>query len=115
MLKNAIEYVARGGTLLYYGVYSKEALVDVSPSKVFADEITIIEYVVNRVWANSCSQWFRSYSQMWCLPRSIQYLESRKVDVRGIVTHTFSLKDFRKALNAIRNKTCIKSTIVFDD
>lgn len=101
--------------MLYYGVYPKEALVDVSPSKVFADEITIIGYVVNRVWVNSYSPWFRSYSQMWCLPRSIQYLESRKVDVRGIVTHTFALKDFGKALDAMRNRTCIKSTIVFDD
>ena len=115
VLKDAIGYVARGGTLLYYGVYPKEALVDVSPSKVFADEITIIGYVVNRVLVNSCSPWFRSYSQMWCLPRSIRYLESRKVDVRGIVTHTFALKDFGKALDAMRNKTCIKSTIVFDD
>ena len=45
VLKDAIGYVARGGTLLYYGVYPKEALVDVSPSKVFGDEITIIGYV----------------------------------------------------------------------
>lgn len=41
--------MARGGTLLYYGVYLKEALVNVSPSKVFANEITIIEYVIIRV------------------------------------------------------------------
>ena len=39
----------RGGTLLYYRIYPKEALVDVSPSKVFTDKITIIGYVVNRV------------------------------------------------------------------
>ena len=45
VLKDSIGYVARGGTLLYYGVYPKQALVDVSPSKVFGDEITIIGYV----------------------------------------------------------------------
>jgi hypothetical protein len=33
---------ARGGKLVYYGVYEKEAVVNVSPSKVFGDEITII-------------------------------------------------------------------------
>ncbi len=52
---------------------------------------------------------------MWCLPRAIQYLETRKVDVRGIVTDTFALKDFNEALDAVRNKTCIKATIVYND
>ena len=50
---------------------------------------------------------------MWCLPRSIDYLESGKVNVQGIVSHTFPLKDFQKALDAVRNKSCIKATIVF--
>ena len=57
VLKDAIGYVARGGTLLYYGVYPKEALVDVSPSKVFEDEMTIIGYVSllrRDVGGNSC-------------------------------------------------------------
>jgi D-arabinitol dehydrogenase (NADP+) len=42
VLEKAIHYVHRGGKLIYYGVYEKEALVKVSPSKVFGDEITII-------------------------------------------------------------------------
>lgn len=52
---------------------------------------------------------------MWCLPRAIQYLESRKVDVRGIVTHTYALKDYGEALEAVRTKKCIKATILYDD
>ena len=44
VLNDAIEYVARGGKLVYYGVYPKNKLVGVSPSKVFGDEITIIGY-----------------------------------------------------------------------
>ena len=52
---------------------------------------------------------------MWCLGRSVRYLESRKVDVRGIVSDKFALKDFGKALDAVRNKTVIKAAIVFDD
>jgi D-arabinitol dehydrogenase (NADP+) len=47
--------------------------------------------------------------------RSVRYLESRMVDVRGIVDKTFRLEDFGKALDAIRNKGCIKAAIVFDD
>ena len=45
VLEKAIDYCARGGKLIYYGVYSKEALVKVSPSRVFSDEITMIGYV----------------------------------------------------------------------
>jgi D-arabinitol dehydrogenase (NADP+) len=51
---------------------------------------------------------------MWCLPRAVHYLETRKVDVRGIVTNTYNLEHFGEALDAIRNKTCIKATIIFD-
>lgn len=40
--ERAINFVAKGGKLMYYGVYKKEALVNVAPSKVFGDEITIV-------------------------------------------------------------------------
>lgn len=42
VLEMAIEFCTRGGTLLYYGVYEKDAFIRVSPSKVFMDEITIL-------------------------------------------------------------------------
>ncbi len=51
---------------------------------------------------------------MWCLPRAVDYLESRKVDVRGMVTHKFPLEQFEEALQAIRSRECIKATIVME-
>lgn len=57
---------------------------------------------------------FRSHSQMWCMPQSVKYLESRQVDVRGVVDRTFSLEEFGQALDAVRNKECVKAAIVFD-
>ena len=42
MLEKAIDYCTRGGKLIYYGVYEKEALIKVFPSRVFSDEITMI-------------------------------------------------------------------------
>lgn len=51
---------------------------------------------------------------MWCLPRAVHYLESRKVDVRGMVTHKFPLEQFGEALKAIKAKGCIKATIMMD-
>ncbi|TID27365.1 putative sorbitol dehydrogenase [Venturia nashicola] len=98
VLEMAIDFCARGGKLVYYGVYPKEALIAVSPQRVFSDEITMIG----------------SFSEMWCVGRSVKYLESRKVDVRGIVDKTFRLEQFGEALDAVRNKTCIKAAIVFD-
>ncbi|KAJ3542021.1 hypothetical protein NM208_g4318 [Fusarium decemcellulare] len=94
----AIDFVAKGGKLMYYGVYKKDALVNVSPAKIFKDEITIMG----------------SFSQMYCLQTSIDYLESGKVKVEGIVDRTFKLDQFAEALDAVRNKDCIKATIVMD-
>jgi D-arabinitol dehydrogenase (NADP+) len=51
---------------------------------------------------------------MWCVGRSVKYLERRKVDVRGIVDKTFKLEESRSALQAVQNKECIKAAIVFD-
>ena len=36
---DSIQYVARGGTLLIYGVYEDKARVSWPPSKIFLDEI----------------------------------------------------------------------------
>lgn len=49
---------------------------------------------------------------MWCLPRAVEYLDTRKIRVDGIVTHRYALEDFGKALDAIRNKQCIKAVII---
>ena len=50
---------------------------------------------------------------MWCLPRAVEYIESGKVDVKGIVTHKYSLEQFGEALEAIREKKCIKAAVMF--
>jgi D-arabinitol dehydrogenase (NADP+) len=42
LLERAIDYCTRGGKLVYYGVYEKSALINVSPQRVFSDEITMI-------------------------------------------------------------------------
>lgn len=96
MLNLAIDFCTKSGKVMFYGAYAPEDLIDISPGKIFRDEITILG----------------SFSQMWCLPRAVEYLESRKVDVRGVVTHTFPLEGFGDALDAVRTKKCIKAMIV---
>ena len=44
VIETAMGFCGRGGMLVLYGVYSTDALVEISPSKVFLDEITIIGY-----------------------------------------------------------------------
>lgn len=51
---------------------------------------------------------------MYCLQASIDYLESGKVKVEGIVDRTFKLEQFGEALDAVRNKHCIKAAIIMD-
>lgn len=51
---------------------------------------------------------------MYCMPRAVNYLESGVVKVNGIVDAKFRLEQFGEALDAIKNKKCIKAAIMFD-
>lgn len=52
---------------------------------------------------------------MYCMPRAVAYLDSRKIDVTGIVTHKFPLEKFGEALDSIRDKSAVKAAIIFED
>ncbi|RXW20185.1 hypothetical protein EST38_g5671 [Candolleomyces aberdarensis] len=92
---DAINYVRRGGTLMVYGVYSNEAIVKWSPAKIFGDEIKIIG----------------SFAQVHCFPRAVAYLESGKINVKGMVTDIYSIKDYHKALDKLNSKTACKIAV----
>jgi len=98
ILEDAIHYVRRGGTLVVYGVYSAAARVSWPPSKIFGDEITILG----------------SFSETYMFPAAIDYLDSGKVKVEGIVNKTYKLEQWGECLEAMKNKTAIKAAIVFD-
>lgn len=98
ILEDAIHYVRRGGKLVVYGVYSEAARVSWPPSKIFGDEITILG----------------SFSETYMFPATIDYLDSGKVKVDGIVNKTFKLEQWGECLESMRNKSAIKAAIVFD-
>jgi len=91
----AINYVRRGGSLMIYGVYSNSAQVHWSPAKIFSEEIRIIG----------------SFAQTNCFPRAIAYLDSGKVNVKGIITDEFPIKDFQKALDRMNSKEAVKVVV----
>ncbi|KAL5324164.1 hypothetical protein ACEPPN_008708 [Leptodophora sp. 'Broadleaf-Isolate-01'] len=98
ILEDAINYVRRGGKLVVYGVYSASARVSWPPSKIFGDEITILG----------------SFSETYMFPAAIDYLDSGKVKVEGIVNKTYKLEQWGECLEAMKNKTAIKAAIVFE-
>ncbi|KAJ3893592.1 chaperonin 10-like protein [Lentinula edodes] len=91
----SIQYVRRGGTLMVYGVYANDSLVHWSPSFIFANEIKIIG----------------SFAQMNCFPRAIAYLDSGKVKVNGMVTDTFTIKQYQQALEKLTSRTALKVVV----
>lgn len=92
---NAIHYVRRGGTLMVYGVYARSAMVHWSPAKIFGDEIRIIG----------------SLAQKAAFPRALAYLDSGKLNVKGIVTDIYPIKDFQKALDKMNSREAVKVVI----
>jgi len=95
LANESINYVRRGGTLMIYGVYENKALVHWPPSKIFGDEITIIG----------------SFSQAYCFPRAVAYLDSGKVRVKGMVTDIFKLEDYQLALDKMNSRGALKIAI----
>ncbi|KAF8886555.1 chaperonin 10-like protein [Infundibulicybe gibba] len=92
---DAINYVRRGGTLMIYGVYSKDALVHWAPSKIFGDEIRIIG----------------SFAQTHCFARAVAYLDSGKINTKGMVTDSYSIRDYQKALDKMNSKEAVKVVV----
>eukprot|EP00914_Ancora_sagittata_P019231 GHVO01038385.1.p1 GENE.GHVO01038385.1~~GHVO01038385.1.p1 ORF type:complete len:145 (+),score=18.63 GHVO01038385.1:3-437(+) len=95
LANESINYVRRGGTLLIYGVYENKAKVSWAPSKIFGDEIKIIG----------------SFSQTYCFPRAVAYLDSGKVKVKGMVTDVYKLDGFQAALDKMGSRGALKIAI----
>lgn len=95
LANDSINYVRRGGTLMIYGVYENSALVHWPPSKIFGDEIKIIG----------------SFSQTFCFPRAVAYLDGGKINVKGMVTDVYKLDNFQDALDKMNSRTALKIAI----
>lgn len=49
VLEKAFDLCSKGGTLLVYGVYPPSARMNISPSRIFLEEITILGYVLTKL------------------------------------------------------------------
>ena len=99
VLEDSINYVRRGGKLAVFGVYSSAARVSWSPSKILGHQISIVG----------------SIAEVIRFPVAVDYLESRKVDVKGVVNRTFRLEQWGECLQSLKDGETVKAAIVFDE
>ena len=52
-----------------------------------------------------------SFSQAYCFPRAVAYLDSGKVRVKGMVTDSFKLEEWQQALDKMNSRAAVKIVI----
>ena len=87
-LEDAIDMVRKGGSVMMFGVPSKGAMLDVDMSKIYSKELTLVT----------------SYAASDKDTReALDLLKSSKIDVKQLITHTYSISDTQKAFDHARS------------
>ncbi len=86
-LDDALDMVRKGGTVMMFGVPSKGAKLDLDMSKVYSKEITLITS-----YAASDSD----------TKEALSLIESSQINVKQLITHTYSISDSQKAFDHAR-------------
>jgi L-iditol 2-dehydrogenase len=81
-LKDAIDFVRKGGTIVMFGVPSKGAIVDLDMSKVYSKSITI----VNSYAASDMDT-----------KNALEKISSKQINVTQLITHKYKLNECQKA------------------
>ncbi|MGI0064326.1 MAG: zinc-dependent dehydrogenase [Nitrosopumilaceae archaeon] len=81
-LSNAIDLVRKGGTVVMFGVPSKDAMINLNMSIIYSKEIRMI------------SSYAASDSDT---KAALELIQSSKIDVKKLITHRYNIKDSPKA------------------
>nr|MBC8482262.1 zinc-binding dehydrogenase [Nitrososphaerota archaeon] len=81
-LKDAVDFVRKGGTIVMFGVPSKGATVDLDMSKVYSKSITI----VNSYAASDMDT-----------KNALEKISSKQINVTQLITHKYKLNECQKA------------------
>ncbi|MDH3313613.1 MAG: zinc-dependent dehydrogenase [Nitrosopumilus sp.] len=86
-LEDAIDMVRKGGSIMMFGVPSKGAQLNLDMSKIYSKEITLVTS-----YAASDKD----------TKEALDLIESSKIDVKQLITHTYSIDDSQKAFDHAR-------------
>lgn len=82
-IAQSMEFVRKGGTVVLFGVPSRDAKISIDVSKVYSKEITITpSYAASENDTNA----------------AFKLIEDRTIDVKRLITHKFDLSESAKAL-----------------
>lgn len=94
-IRQAVQIVMRGGTVMLYGVCAKQNNLELNPFWVNDNEITIRG----------------SYNNPYTHSRAIDLLISGRIDAEAVVTHRFPLRQFQEAFRCTGSAECLKVVI----
>ena len=94
-IEAALDRVAPGGTFLVFGVASPEATVNVSPFRVYQRELTIIG----------------SMAILGTFAAAVDVVNRHADRFRPLLTHSFGLEQFERAVGALGTPDAVKVTI----
>ena len=87
-LEDAIDMVRKGGTVMMFGVPSKDATIVLNMSKMYSKEITLVtSYAASDVDTKE----------------ALRLIESSQINVKQLVTHTYPIQDSQKAFDHARS------------
>lgn len=95
----AINSVRRGGKVLIFGVAGQREFLKISPFNIYYNEITLMGSFVNP-YTNS---------------RALELIANKRIDVKKIISHKFSLKDIHKAVETGLSGKALRILITWED
>jgi len=87
-LEDAINMVRKGGTVMMFGVPSKDSTLVLNMSTIYSKEITLVTS-----YAASDAD----------TKEALRLIDSSQIDVKQLVTHTYSIQDSQKAFDHARS------------
>jgi 2-desacetyl-2-hydroxyethyl bacteriochlorophyllide A dehydrogenase len=85
LMDNAINFARRGGSILFFGVPSRTATLEIPAFAFFEKSLRILT----------------SFTSVRNSLQAIQLLEAGKIEVSGLITHQLPLEDFVKGIETI--------------
>ncbi|WP_129668277.1 zinc-dependent alcohol dehydrogenase family protein [Phytoactinopolyspora endophytica] len=94
-IEDAVRSLDRGGRIEIFGVAAEDAVVRLSPFRIYNDEITVVG----------------SMAVLHSYGAALELVADHQVDVASLVSHTFGLADFPHALDLVRTGQTVKAQI----